>query len=133
MADAGLVAADAGADVVEAPGGRLVGHLGIADHGPGHAAKVGLAAGHDLLGDARIIDAPGADQRPADPGLEGRRIGCRVADLIEHRRHDVERAGDGRGGAGDDAEIINNSVAVQGHQGVCDLVVAQPLVAEIVG
>jgi hypothetical protein len=42
VADAGLVAADAGTDIVELSGLRLVRHLRVADLGARHAAHVGL-------------------------------------------------------------------------------------------
>src|SRR5690606_2055844 len=69
MPDAGLVAADAGADVVEPAGLGLAGHGGVADHRPGHAAEVGLAGGEHLLRLLRLVDPPGDEDRLRDDRL----------------------------------------------------------------
>ena len=83
MPDAGLVAGDAGADVVELAGLGLGRHLGIADHRPGHAAEIGLARGQHLLGDLGLVDAAGDEDRLvhdlAHRGGEGRHIAVPIA------------------------------------------------------
>ena len=70
MPDAGLVAGDAGADVVAAICPRLRRHLGIADHRAGHAAHIGGAVGDDALGFLRLIDAAGDEDRLAQALLQ---------------------------------------------------------------
>ena len=55
MPDAGLVAAYAGADVVQASATRLFGHVRVGDHRASHPAKVGEAGGEHLLGDLRLV------------------------------------------------------------------------------
>jgi hypothetical protein len=59
VADTGLIAGDAGPDVIEPPFTSLLRHLGIGDHRAGHAAHVGLFGGYDPIGDLRLIDPPG--------------------------------------------------------------------------
>ena len=81
MADAGLVAADAGADVVGPAFPRLVGHLGVADHGPGHAADVGRAPAEDPLGDLGLVDAAGDEDGLGHPRPHGGAEGGGVAGL----------------------------------------------------
>ncbi len=43
---------------------RLSRHVGVADHRPRHADKIGRSAGEDLLGILRLIDAA-CDEAPA--------------------------------------------------------------------
>src|SRR6185369_14681811 len=57
MADTGLIAGDAGADVIELASLGLARHLRIADQRPGHADHIGLAAGDDLVTILRLVDA----------------------------------------------------------------------------
>ena len=127
VADAGLIAADAGADVVGASLPRLVGHLRIADLGAGHAAHVGLAGADDLLAHLRLIDAPRHEYRPGHPGLHRRRVGCDVGVVDPHRRDHVNRAGKGRGGAGDHVEVVDGGSAVEGDASLGHLVEGEPI------
>ena len=106
MPDAGLVAADAGADVVQLAGLRLARHLGVADHRTRHADHVGLAGCDHLLGVLRLVDAAGDEHRRLDPGFhrcrERRHIG--VGD--RHRRRDMHRAAEPRRRAGDHVDVV---------------------------
>ena len=64
--EAGLVAADAGVDLVRAVLRGLVDELGIGQQRTRHADHVGLAGGEDLLRDLRIVDAIGGAERDLD-------------------------------------------------------------------
>ncbi|MNZ79298.1 hypothetical protein D3C78_978990 [compost metagenome] len=75
MADARLVAGDAGADVVRAALLGLGRHLGIADQRAGHPAHVGLAGSQDCLGLVRLVDPPGDEHRDAKRTAERPGIG----------------------------------------------------------
>src|SRR5699024_11502993 len=57
MADARLVASDAGADLIDGIPLRLASDIRIADHGSGHDAQVCLAIGDCLLRFMRLIDS----------------------------------------------------------------------------
>ena len=122
VADTGLVAADAGADVVEPAGGCLVRHLRVADHGPGHAAHVGLAAGDHLLGDLGLVDAPGHQHGLGDLGLDRRREGCGIACLEGHLRHHVDDPRHALHGAGGDVEVVEQPIRIDGLADLDDLV-----------
>ena len=63
VTDASLVAADAGADVVELSVTRLGRHGLVGDHGAGHAADIGHAFGQNLFGNLRLVDAAGDEDR----------------------------------------------------------------------
>src|SRR5690606_32732492 len=64
-----LVAADAGADLVDAAPGGLGDDLGVGDDGAGHADQVRLSPGDDLLGGLRVADPAGVDDGQGDgPG-----------------------------------------------------------------
>ena len=106
MADTGLIAGDAGADIVGAALLGLHGHFGIADHRPGHAAGIGLARGDDGLGDLRLVDAPGDDDGLGHYRLERCGKGRGIAVRDGHRRNDVDGARKRGGGARHDAEIV---------------------------
>ena len=45
VADTGLVTTNAGPYIIQPARARLVGHIGVGDHGPGHTTHVGLAGG----------------------------------------------------------------------------------------
>jgi hypothetical protein len=106
MADAGLIASDAGADVVATPGHRLRRHIWIADHGAGHAASIGLAIGDHRFGDLRLVDAAGDQDRIVDEGFDRRGEGSGIGIGIGHGRHDVDGALQGRRRARRDTQII---------------------------
>ena len=131
-ADAGLVAADAGADVVEPPVARLIGQLRVADHRPGHAAQIGLAGGQDALGDLRLVDAPGDQDRQAHRLLDGGAIGRQVAGLEAHGRRDVDRAAEARRGAGGDTQVVEPAVMVEESDGRQDLCLREAAVGQLV-
>ena len=133
MADAGLVAADTGADVVDPARARLVRHLGVADHGPGHAADVGLAPLENLLGDLGLVDAAGDDDGPVHPRPHGSAEGGGVAGLVDHGRDNVCRAQQRGGGAGDDAVVVQRPLLCEGGAGLQHLVLAEALVAALLG
>ncbi len=78
MADAGLVAADTGADIVGPPRPRLVRHFRIADHGPRHPAHVGRTFGEDALGLMGLVDAAGNENGGTRRLLQLRRIGRQI-------------------------------------------------------
>ena len=104
--DAGLVAADAGADVVDRATAGLFGHVGVADQGPRHAAGVGLAFGQHLFGLLRLVDASGHDHRLAQGLPEPRGLGRKVGVRHRHGRHDVDGPAERGRGAGGDAEVV---------------------------
>ena len=112
VADAGLVAADAGADVVGAAGLGLGGEFGVADHRPRHAAHIRLTGRDDPLGDLRLVDAPGDEHRLGDLGLDRRGIGRDIGLADRHRREDVDPAARRGRRTGDDAEVIDHAVGV---------------------
>lgn len=106
MSDAGLVAGDAGAHVVAAPGLGLIRHLRVADQRAGHAADVGLASGEDGLGLLGLVDAPGDEQRDRQARLEGTGFAGQVGRLDGHRRDDMDGAAEGGRSAGDDVQVV---------------------------
>ena len=63
LVQAGLVAGDAGDDLVAAALGELVRQLGVGQQRPGHGDEIGLAVGEDLLGDGGGMDPVGGDHR----------------------------------------------------------------------
>ena len=77
----GLVAADAGVDVLCAARGSLVDELRVCQEGARHAHHVGLATGQHFFGHLRGVDAVGGHQRNTyfalellrDPGKRGAR------------------------------------------------------------
>ncbi len=78
--------ADAGTDILFAPGGDLVDDMGIGDVGAGHAHHVQLAAGHRMARRSDVADARGMEDR------EFRRL-LHLADEIQMGRRG--HAGDG--------------------------------------
>ena len=125
VADAGLVAADAGADVVDPAGRGLGGQLRVADQGPRHDARVGLARGEDRLGLLGLADPPGDEHRDPHGRLRPGRARRRVAVRPRRRRHDVIGARQRRGGAGDHAHVVHRPVGVERREGRHRLVLAQ--------
>ena len=111
--DAGLVAGDAGADIIDPTFGRLGRHLGVADHGARHAAHVGLSGGEHLFSDLRLVDAPGHEDRLPDQLLQRCRKGCRIGIGEIHRRDDVDRAFQTSRRTGDHIEIVDHAVAIE--------------------
>ena len=67
--DAGLVAADARTDLVEAPGGGLGRQQRVRDQCPGHRDGVGLPQLQDVLRLLRLVDPPGDEDRHPDRAL----------------------------------------------------------------
>ena len=63
MVEAGLVAADAGVDLVRAPRRRLDHEIRVGEQGPRHGHHVRVAATDDRVGYARVVDAVAGDQR----------------------------------------------------------------------
>ena len=93
MPDTGLIAGDAGADVIGPVLLRLARHFGIADHRPRHAAHVGGAVCDQCLGLLRLVDAPGDEDRDGQRRLDPPCLGTQIGRRIGHRRHDMDRAG----------------------------------------
>ena len=106
MADAGLVAGDAGADIVRAVVGGLGGHGRIADQRPGHAAHVGLSLGDDRFRLLRLIDAAGDEDRDFQALAETIGIAGKIAALIGHGRGDMHRAAKRRRGASGNVDVV---------------------------
>src|ERR1700721_162860 len=84
--DAGLIAGDAGADIVGCAAGRLVRHLWIADEGASHAADIGVIARDHRLSLLRLIDAPGHEYRYLRLPLEAGGVGDDIAGFHGHGR-----------------------------------------------
>ena len=66
----GLVAANAGVDLVRLARSGLVDELGVGQEGPRHRNHIGHAVGQYLLGHLGGVDAVGGDQRNAHLALE---------------------------------------------------------------
>src|SRR5215470_18842838 len=77
---AGLVASDAGANLVDRFPRCLAGHLGIAYQRSGHGASVGLSGGDDELSFLRLVDASRDHDRDVhdvlDPGRQRGSVGA---------------------------------------------------------
>ncbi len=75
VVQAGLVAADAGVDLVGPSGGGLDHELGVGQQGPGHRDQVGLAGREDRLGHLGGVDpvagADGHGDGCLEPGRRG--------------------------------------------------------------
>ena len=63
MTDTGLVAADAGPDVVAPALPRLGREIGVADQRPCHAHHIGIAVVQNLFGGLRLVDPSGDKNR----------------------------------------------------------------------
>ena len=128
VTDARLVAADAGADLVDQPVLGLRRHHRVADHRPGHRHQVGLPVGR-----GPASPSCGWLMRPAT--ITGTlttsftRCGqrCDVGGPEAHRRHDVVRARQRRRRPGNHADVVERVVGVQSAQGVEHLVGVQAL------
>ncbi len=70
VVQAGLVAADAGVDLIGPAGGGLVDEVGVGQQRARHRHHVRLTRGQDLLAHFRRVDAVGGDQRQLDLALE---------------------------------------------------------------
>jgi hypothetical protein len=114
VADTGLVAGDAGADIVDPAVARLGGHLGVRYQRSRHAAGIRLAGDEGLLGDMRLVDAPGDEDGPRDHRADGAGRGADVALLDMHGRDHGCRRGDRLGGPRRDVEIVEAPVTVEG-------------------
>ncbi len=105
---AGLVAADAGIDLVRAALGGLVDEVRVGEERTGHGHHVGIALGQHLLGDFRGVDAVGGDQRNRHLALE---LG---GDLGESRTRHL-------GGDGRDTRLVPADTGIdQGGAGLLD-------------
>ena len=71
--EAGLIAADAGVDLVAASGGGLAHELRVGQERTGHRDHVGVAARQHLFGDFWRVDAVGGDDVHGQFGTELRR------------------------------------------------------------
>ena len=111
--DVGLVAGNAGADLVDASLARLVGHLRIRDHCPRHAAHVGLACSQHTLGDLRLVDAPGYEHRQADCSAQGARLRRHIGMPYLHRRDDVNRAAEALHRAIGGVDVVDSAPCLQ--------------------
>ncbi|MCY1410235.1 hypothetical protein D9M71_256000 [compost metagenome] len=131
VADARLVAGDAGAHVVAAAGGGLVGHLRVADQGAGHAADVGLAAGEDGFGFLGLVDPPGDEKRDVQPRLEAPGGGCQVGGFDGHGRDDMDGAAERGRGAGHQVHVVE--LPLQGERGCQGFVLGQAFRVTLVG
>ena len=108
VVQAGLVAADAGVDLVGTAGGRLVDEVRVGEERAGHGHHVGVTFGQYLLGDFRRVDTVGGAQRDADLALE---LG---GDLGEGRARHL-------GGDGRDARLVPADAGVDdGGAGLLD-------------
>ena len=67
-----LVARDAGVDAVGCVRVGLLHPVGVGQEGASHRHHIGIAAGEDLLGDVRHVDAVGGDQGNGDLAAEPR-------------------------------------------------------------
>ena len=86
VVEAGLVAGDAGVDLVGAVGRGLGDPVGVGEEGARHRDEVGAAVGDDLLGEVGHRDAVGRDDRDAHLGAQLR--GDARERAARHRRDD---------------------------------------------
>ncbi|MNK95437.1 hypothetical protein D3C87_1156730 [compost metagenome] len=100
MVEAGLVAADAGVDLVGAVLTRLAHKGGVGQQGPGHRHHVAIAPGQQALGHLGRIDAVGGDQGDGDLALEA-------------FRHPGESGARHAGGDGRDAGFVPADAGVE--------------------
>ena len=128
VADAGLVAADAGPDRRHSARPGLGRHLGIADQCPGHHRGVGVTSAQDQLGVLRLGDPPGHHDRYGDDVLDPRGERGGIAGRVRHRRHDVIRARRGGRGPGHHGDVIEQAVGVERGERLQRLVGGQALV-----
>ena len=80
VSDAGLVATDAGSNVVARPGQGQCGQIRIADEGSRHDAGVRLAGSEDPLGVLGLVDPSGDEHQSVHDRLDpfGERRGVSV-------------------------------------------------------
>ena len=86
MIQAGLVAGDAGVDLVGSVGAGLAHPVGVGQQRPGHRDQADVGVGEDLLGRLGHVDAIGGDDRDCDMLGQGVRDAHERA--VGHRRHD---------------------------------------------
>ena len=106
MADTGLVAADAGADLLDGVAARLAGHGRVADHRAGHDRHVRPPfsdGGFRLVG---LVDAAGDHDGFVGDLLDLLGQVRRIGGVDLHRRHDVHGPLQGRGVPGGDREVV---------------------------
>ena len=106
MADAGLVAGDAGADVVQLVVLRFVGHFRVANQGARHAAHVGLAIFNNEVGVLWLVDAPCNQHRYVQCVFEYFGLLGNIARFECHRRRNVYRATQACGCAQSQVHIV---------------------------
>ncbi len=125
MADAGLIAGDTRSDVFGGAPRRLVGHVGVADERPRHAAHVGVTARDHRFRILRLIDSAGDENwnpcLPFDAGGVGDDIGC----LQGHGRRDVNRAAQARGRSDRDVHIVD--AVIEANHRIEGLILRQAL------
>ncbi len=63
MANAGLIAGDTRADIIQIPGLCLGGHQRIGDHRAGHSTHISLTRGQNHISNLRLVDTPGHKDR----------------------------------------------------------------------
>ncbi len=107
MTDTGLIAGDAGANIVGPALLRLAGHFRIANHGPCHAAHVRLTFGNNTLGILGLVDTAGDENRRSGGLLQLSCIGSEIGVAHSHRRRNVHRAGRGRRRSRDHIEVVD--------------------------
>ncbi len=73
MIEAGLVAGDAGVDLLGVPGRRLVDEIRVSEKRPRHRNHVGITTADYVVGDLRVINAVGGYQRQGNMLLHPRR------------------------------------------------------------
>ncbi len=82
-------AGDAGPDIVEPTIARLVGEFRVGYQGARHADEVGPALGDDAVGQQRVVDAVGGDNRDTDDLLDL----LRQVDEVSPRNRHVDQRG----------------------------------------
>ena len=84
-----VVGRDAAADVIVLPVARPSRPFGVGEHLAREQDRVGLVGGEDVLGDARVCDAPDEQHGLVETSLIGLRVAALPALLVRHRRVDV--------------------------------------------
>ncbi len=133
VADACLVAADAGDDLVGPVLRRLANEVGVGDQRAGHADRLGLAVGDHVLGCADVDHLRRADHGHVDRRTHrGERPRQRVR-ASGRRRHDPGRRGEVRGVAEDERGEVDQAGAAQLAGDRRAGLGVQPLGRELVG
>ena len=92
VSDAGLVAANTGADIVKPSGLCLVRHLRVGNQGPGHAAHIRLTVRKHLFGQLWLVNAPGNEDGLMYIAFNDACMGSGIGVINKHRRHHMNRA-----------------------------------------